>query len=112
LIALESYLGDYPSDRRFTAALARTELVRAVTRQQRIDSIAHARRLLNRLHLVPLTNRLLDIAAALRPSELRTLDALHLAAATTAPNLRALVTYDIRLTRAAADAGIGVVAPR
>jgi 7-keto-8-aminopelargonate synthetase-like enzyme len=39
------------------------------------------------------------------------LDAIHLAAALTAPDLRAIVTYDSRLAGAAADAGIAVVSP-
>jgi predicted nucleic acid-binding protein len=46
------------------------------------------------------------------PPELRSLDAIHFAAALTAPDLRALVTYDIRLAHAAGDIGIAVVAPR
>ena len=46
------------------------------------------------------------------PRELRTLDAIHLAAALTAPDLRAMVTYDSRLAEAAATAGIAVVSPR
>jgi uncharacterized protein len=108
---LELYLGEFPTDTRFTAALARTELVRAVARQGSVDSVAHARRVLGRLDLVPLTNRLLDAAATITPPELRTLDAVHLAAALTAPELRAMVTYDIRLAAAAANAGIAVVSP-
>ena len=52
-----------------------------------------------------------DAAAAIRPTELRTLDAIHLAAAMSVPGLRALVTYDRRLADAAADAGVVVVSP-
>lgn len=110
--ALAAYLGEHPADIRFTAALARTELVRAVARQRSTDSVAHARRVLGRLDLVPLTNRLLDAAATIMPPELRSLDAIHLAAALTAPDLRALVTYDNRLAQAVADTGIAVVTPR
>jgi predicted nucleic acid-binding protein len=110
--ALETYLGEHPADTRFTAALGRTELVRAVARQQSIDSTAHARRVLGRLDLVPQTNRLLDAAAIVMPPDLRSLDAIHLAAALTAPDLRALVTYNNRLAQAATDMGIAVVAPR
>jgi predicted nucleic acid-binding protein len=40
------------------------------------------------------------------------LDAIHLAAAMTAPDLRAIVSYDRRLADAAATAGLAVVAPR
>jgi uncharacterized protein len=42
---------------------------------------------------------------------LRTLDAIHLAAARTAPALRALVTYDVRLDQAAETIGIPVATP-
>jgi len=109
--ALERYVVEHSSDRRFTAALARTELLRAMARRQQADSIAHGRRLLGRLYVVPLTNRLLDRAATLTPPELRTLDAIHLAAAMTAPNLRAVVTYDTHLAQAATNAGIAAVSP-
>jgi predicted nucleic acid-binding protein len=58
------------------------------------EIVEHARRVLARLDLVPATNRLIDAAATAGPSDLRTLDAIHLAAALTAPNLRAIITYD------------------
>lgn len=44
---------------------------------------------------------------------LRSLDAIHLATARLlGPELTALLTYDDRLAKAAADAGIPVLAPR
>ena len=44
---------------------------------------------------------------------LRSLDAIHLATARLlGPELTALVTYDERLAKAAADAGVSVLAPR
>ena len=110
--ALRSYLGQLPSGSQFTSALARTELIRAVARHGSIEAVAHARRVLAKLDLVPLNNKLLDTAATLMPPELRTLDAINLAAARTAPELRAMVTYDSRLAEAAANAGIAVVGPR
>ena len=110
--SLRSYLGQLPSDSQFTSALARTELIRAVARHGSIEAVAHARRVLAKLDLVPLNNKLLDTAATLMPPELRTLDAINLAAARTAPELRAMVTYDSRLAEAAANAGIAVVGPR
>jgi len=61
---------------------------------------------------VPLNNKLLDAAGTFVPPELRTLDAIHLAAARTAPDLRAMFTYDDRLAQAAATAGIAVASPR
>lgn len=109
--ALRQYLSAFPDDTKFASALARAELIRAVARQGSPDSIAHARRVLARLDLIPLTNRLLDSAASLAPTELRTLDAVHLSSALTAPKLRAMITYDGRLAQAATDSGIAVSAP-
>lgn len=109
--ALRRYLETFSADTHFTAAIARTELVRAVARHGVVDVVANARSALRRLDLVALTNSVLDAAATMLPPELRTLDAIHLAAAHTAPELRAMVTYDARLGHAATDAGIAVVAP-
>jgi uncharacterized protein len=110
--ALRSYLADRRTDVRMAAALARTEVVRAVAMYRSIELVETARSIIARLHLVPLNNRLLDTAAATLPPELRTLDAIHLAAAMTAPDLRAIVTYDKRMSDAAATAGLAVVSPR
>jgi predicted nucleic acid-binding protein len=110
--ALRTYLAERQSDVRMAAALVRTEVVRAVAMHRSIELVETARSIIARLHVVPLNNRLLDAAAATLPPELRTLDAIHLAAAMTAPDLRAIVTYDKRLTEAAATAGLAVMAPR
>lgn len=109
--ALESFLSSHEHDQLFVAALARTELVRAVLRRGLLELVPHTRRLLSRIDQAPLTARLLDHAAMLASSSLRTLDAVHLAAAHTAPDLRALVTYDARLADAAKSFGMRVAAP-
>jgi predicted nucleic acid-binding protein len=108
---LHDYLAGFPEDAQFTSALTRTELVRAVARASSVEFVTHANRVLRRLASVALTNQMLDDAAALQPPELRTLDAIHLAAARTAPRLRAVVTYDNRLAEAAHNLGFAVVAP-
>jgi predicted nucleic acid-binding protein len=110
--ALRTYLAERRSDARMASALARTEVVRACAMHRSIELVEIARSIIARLHLVPLNNRLLDAAATKLPPELRTLDAIHLAAAMTAPDLRAIVTYDKRLADAASTAGLAVVAPR
>jgi uncharacterized protein len=110
--ALRSYFEDFAHDSVFAAALARTELVRSVARLGSIEIIETARLVLTKLDLVTLNLALLDAAATIAPLEPRTLDAIHLAAARTAPDLRALVTYDNHLAQAAAAAGIAVVSPR
>ncbi len=109
--ALRDYLRANAADTLFTAALARTELVRAVTGAG-VRAIARARRILDDLDTINLTRGLLDTAADLRPAGLRTLDAIHLAAAQRAGTaLRALLTYDARMAAAAADLGMVVEAP-
>jgi predicted nucleic acid-binding protein len=108
--ALGRYFAEFSLDRQLTAAISRTELVRAVAR--RGATVENARKALSKLDFVAITNSLLDDAAALAPPELRTLDAIHLTAALSAPDLRALVTYDRRLADAAQQAGLPVVSPR
>jgi uncharacterized protein len=108
---LRSYLLEAGGDAEFTAAITRTELVRAAARLRDTDIARQASLLLTRLQFVEISTALLDAAAVLPPPELRTIDAIHLAAAMTAPELRALVTYDRRLADAAADAGVVVASP-
>jgi len=51
-------------------------------------------------------------AGSLEPSELRSLDALHLATALElGADLEGMVTYDVRMARAATAASVSVVAP-
>ena len=71
--ALRTYLAERRSDARMAAALARTEVVRAVAMHRSIELVETARSIIARLHLVPLNNRLLDAAATKLPPELRTL---------------------------------------
>ena len=108
--ALRRYLRAAP--RRISCALARVEVVRAV-RPHGAAATTRARRLLRRLDLVQLDDELLDSAAALDSVILRSLDAIHLAAAQTlADELTAVVTYDERMTTAAGVIGLTVEAPR
>ena len=60
--------------------LARVEVLRAV-RGQGGAALTRARRLLQRLNIAQIDEELLDAAAALDPRVLRSLDAIHLAAA-------------------------------
>lgn len=109
--ALRDFLTSHRDDDVMAAALARTELLRAILRRGAVDALPPARRLLNRIHLATLTSKLLDDAAMTPPTTLRTLDAIHLAAAQTAPALRAIVTYDVRLAEAASSLGMPVAGP-
>lgn len=86
---------------RMSCALARVEVPRAV-RGHGAGAITRARRVLARTNLLQLDDALLDAAAALDPGVLRSLDAIHVAAAQTlGETLTALVTYDKRMATAA-----------
>ena len=109
---LQSFLSARADDSLFSAALARTELLRVVA-PNGAQAIADARDLLNRLDTVVLTRQLLDDAGTLPPLGLRSLDAIHLVAAQRAGDtLRAVVTYDTRMLSAAADLGVPTASPR
>lgn len=110
--ALRRYLRRYRADERVTSALSRVEVVRAVLAGGPA-AVAKARRQLSRLYLVPLDRALLDDAATLGDGHvLRSLDAVHLAAAKRlGPDLRSVVTYDRRMTEAANAVGLPVAAP-
>ena len=110
--ALRRFLQRYRDDRRVTSALARVEVVRAVSGGGP-DAVAHARRQLSRVDQIALDRDLLDAAAALAPGAvLRSLDAIHLACARAlGADLRTLVTYDQRMRAAATAIGVAVDAP-
>jgi uncharacterized protein len=107
--ALQRYLRRRP--RRVSCALARVEVVRAV-RPQGTDAINRARRVLERLNLLRLDDPLLEAAAQLDGPSLRSLDAIHLAAAhALGAELESVVTYDLRMTGAATGLGLRVASP-
>lgn len=109
--ALRRYLRRQSSLVRATCALARVEVIRAVA-PGGARAVALARRQLGRFHQLDLDRDLLDRAAALpAAAPLRSLDAIHLAAAQTLPALRAVVTYDIRMQAAAQALGLPIEAP-
>jgi predicted nucleic acid-binding protein len=101
--ALRRFLRRHRGDARVTSTLARVEVVRAVSAGG-ADAVAHARRQLARIGQIALDREILDTAATLAPgSQLRSLDAIHIASALLAgADLRALVTYDRRMHDAAA----------
>jgi predicted nucleic acid-binding protein len=91
--------------------LHRTELRRAAARAGG-RAMARAERLLAESDIVRIDADVFDRAGRRSPTDLRSLDALHLAAATTlGPDLAGIVAYDERLRSAAASAGIAVAAP-
>jgi predicted nucleic acid-binding protein len=91
--------------------LARTELVRAV-RRAAPDRALRAREVLDSVTLIVVTTAMFEQAGRLDPAVLRSLDAIHLAAALVlGDDLEGMVTYDDRLAAAAVANGIVVVAP-
>lgn len=91
--------------------LLRTELLRA-TRRVAAEQMVQVRAVLDALILVTLSTAVCERAAMLEPDLLRSLDALHLAAALEiGDELEAMVTYDHRLAQDAQTLGISVVAP-
>lgn len=92
--------------------LARTELIRAV-RRSAPDRLLHARAVLDSLTLIDVTTSIFEQASRLDPTSLRSLDAIHLAAALNlGDDLDSMVTYDDRLAEAANLNGIPVTAPK
>jgi len=95
-----------------SSALARTEVLRALL-PAGDEAVARGRMVLQRLDLVRLNDRVLNAAGVLRPPELRSLDAIHLATARQlGRDLTGLVTYDDRMVAAAKRLGYRVVQPR
>ena len=82
--------------------LLRVEAIRAL-RRSAPDELGAARAAVRGLVLLAIDDEVVARAEMLEPPELRSLDALHLAAAMTwGSELRSIVTYDERLAAAAA----------
>jgi predicted nucleic acid-binding protein len=95
-----------------SSALARTEVLRALL-PAGDEAVARGRSVLQRLDLVRVHDRILKAAGVLRPPELRSLDAIHLATAhALGEELNALVTYDDRMVTGAKQLGYRIVQPR
>ncbi len=108
--ALRRWLRRRPE--RASAALLRVELVRVVRRAGLPRLVPEARKLLAGVHLIRLDDALLDRAAELDPTDLRSLDSIHLAAASSlGDDLAAVITYDDRLLAAAASLGLPTAMP-
>jgi uncharacterized protein len=107
--ALSTYLREHPH--RVSCALARVEIVRAA-RPHGEAATRRARELLDRISLIRLDDVLLDAAADLGGETLRSLDAIHLAAARAlGTSLGEIVTYDRRMADAAKSVDLVVTAP-
>ena len=104
-------LSDWPA--RVSSELARTEVLRALRRGgASAATFRRGQKTLERIGLIPIDTRILSEAAVLKPVSLRSLDAIHLATALSLRfELGAIVTYDARLSDAAAVAKISAWSP-
>lgn len=94
-----------------SSALARTEVLRALL-DEGDAGLARGREVLALLDLVRVTDRFLNAAGTMLPEDLRSLDAIHLATALQlGDDMQRLVTYDDRMTAAAADLRLRTAAP-
>jgi uncharacterized protein len=122
--ALGAFIDARPATRWFSSEVARTELARTVRRINHDDrgrlidearlraELGYAESLWERLDLIGVSTRVLNEAAAIEQPFLRTLDAIHLAAAVSMrTSLSAFVTYDKRLAAAAQETGLPVLSP-
>jgi uncharacterized protein len=94
-----------------SSSLLAVEAIRACARYGE-EYATNARSWLEGVALLPLDEAVLDQAISLRPTGLRSLDALHLATALSiCDELGVLVSYDQRLAQAAEALGLNVVRP-
>jgi uncharacterized protein len=107
--ALLGYLRSWPL--RVSAALLWTETLRAVQRQP-VARVERAQRLLQLIPLLEVDRALFRQAGLMGPSHIRSLDAIHIAAAMSlGPDLGVLITYDERMAAAATLYGLPVAFP-
>ena len=100
-------------DQLISSEICRVELARALLRLglgQGADRLV--RGVVERIELLRLDDQILDRASEVGPTDLRTLDAIHLASALAiGRELDAVVTYDRLLAAAAEEAGFAVMSP-
>lgn len=100
-------------DQLISSEICRVELARAIRRLglgQGAELLV--RGVVERIELLRLDDQILDRASEVGPTDLRTLDAIHLASALAiGRELDAVVTYDRRLAAAAEEAGFAVMSP-
>jgi uncharacterized protein len=94
-----------------TSALARAEVDRALL-PVGPEAVGRGADVLRRIDVIRINDRILKVAGTMLPTELRSLDAIHLATAqAVGTDLSRICTYDERLAAAAEAGGWTVVAP-
>ena len=111
---LVEWLGRRPDAPLVSSTLAAVEVPRAV-RRHAPQALPGVPAVMARLYLLEMDAVVRETAAALPDPALRCLDAIHVASAlllaAEGPALEAVVAYDERLLRSAAQAGLPVVSP-
>jgi uncharacterized protein len=91
-----------------SSALARAEVLLPAGE----TALSRGRDVLRRLALVRINDRVLDAAGILEPTQVRSLDAIHLATAQLlGDDLGHVVTYDDRIAEAARQIGLKTASP-
>jgi predicted nucleic acid-binding protein len=106
---LRIWLARHPADL-LSSALVRTEGRRALLRNDPAAMPQFAR-ILSFVAQIPVSEAILDQAAALPDPGLRMLDAIHLASAVLTPGITTMLVYDKRLADAARSMALTVVSP-
>jgi predicted nucleic acid-binding protein len=97
-------------ERLVASEILEIEVLRATRRGG--GDIVTARGQLAAVRLLPLSSEIRKLASELEPSSVRSLDAIHLATALSlGERLDGLYTYDERMSLAARQAGLDVLAP-
>lgn len=108
---LIKWLGERPNLVRISSSIIRTEVPRAVCRQDP-SGLPECYLVIRRVRAVRLTDSVLAKAGTLRPFTLRAIDAIHLASALAIKgDLTTFVAYDQRLLVAANAAGLSTESP-
>lgn len=110
--ALRRFISD--REHLVSSAVAAVEVVRAARRASKSKRVAsQARDVIRAVHLLAVDLKVLERAADLAPTTLRSLDAIHLASALSLDDeIEAMVVYNDRLAAAARAAGLTVLSPR
>ncbi len=95
----------------FVSEIAHTEVARAIARVD-ANLQGQLKNVLERFGTIRVSSQILTIAGVLTPTNLRTLDAIHLASCLIlGDDLKGFVTYDSAQADAASHNGITVIAP-
>jgi len=106
--ALRDHLGGRPL---ISSVVLHVEAVRAALRRSAAD-VAIAQQRLRRVSRLDFAGATIGLAASMLPPEVRSLDAIHIAAAKLLDaDLDELITYDDRMRQAAIAQGLSVSSP-